>query len=656
VGEVALMLLQAPQPASVSIILTTLLNELASLQQEIVLILDDYHVIEEKALHEALFFFLEHLPANLHLILSTRVDPDFPPSRWRARGQLIEIRAADLRFTAPEASLFLTEIMGLSLSEEQSGIVEQRTEGWIAGLQLTALSLQKQGDPSAFLQHLRGSHRFLLDYMQEEILQHQSLHMQRFLLQTAILTRLNVALCEAVTGEPVCQEVLEDVERSNLFLVPLDEERQWYRFHELFREALFARLRASQPEQVPVLHRRAATWYETQGFLHEAITHALEAEDAAYAADLIERVILPQSWRNEFPTLRRWLARLPRIVLQERPWLGLTYASAVTSTSPLGPGLLDQVKEPLELAEQGYRARLDQAGQGGVLTLRAVLLVYQGAFTEGLALAEQALSLLPTSEQQWRMVGLMLAGLKAAIAGQPIQARQWLLQSKALTEATGSFIGKMANTILLGDGCISRGELQQAARYFRQALTTLDDQPGFTRLQIRLKLGAGEEPYYEQLALYSLAALFYEWNDLEVAQQYMQEALQKPFQTLFFVLIPGLLLLVRFRLARGEAQAAQQRLEELLVQELRPEILREIHLCQAYLAFRCGERAKVEQWAATYAQEAELSSLFRREEEVLLLARLCITEGHPDTALELLAPWKQEAVLPLEMVDNSIGP
>jgi LuxR family transcriptional regulator, maltose regulon positive regulatory protein len=303
VGEAALALLQSPQSMTLATVLTVLLNELASLPMEIVLILDDYHVIEEKALHEALFFFLEHLPAGLHLILSTRVDPDFPLSRWRARGQLIEIRAADLRFTATEASLFSTEVMGLSLSEEQSGIVEQRTEGWIAGLQLTALSLQRQGDPSAFLQHLRGSHRFLLDYVQAEILQHQSLRMQRFLLQTAILTRMNAALCEAVTGEPASQELLEDAERSNLFLVPLDEERQWYRFHELFREALFARLRASQPEQIPLLHRRAASWYEAQGFLQEAITHALEADDAAYAADLIERVILPQSWRNEFPTL-----------------------------------------------------------------------------------------------------------------------------------------------------------------------------------------------------------------------------------------------------------------------------------------------------------------------------------------------------------------
>jgi LuxR family transcriptional regulator, maltose regulon positive regulatory protein len=573
VGEAALALLQSPQSMTLATVLTVLLNELASLPMEIVLILDDYHVIEEKALHEALFFFLEHLPAGLHLILSTRVDPDFPLSRWRARGQLIEIRAADLRFTATEASLFSTEVMGLSLSEEQSGIVEQRTEGWIAGLQLTALSLQRQGDPSAFLQHLRGSHRFLLDYVQAEILQHQSLRMQRFLLQTAILTRMNAALCEAVTGEPASQELLEDAERSNLFLVPLDEERQWYRFHELFREALFARLRASQPEQIPLLHRRAASWYEAQGFLQEAITHALEADDFAYAADLIERVILPQSWRNEFPTLRRWLARLPRIVLQERPWLSLIYASAVGSTSPLGPSLLDQVKEPLELAEQGYRARGNLAGLGGVLALRAALLVYQGAFTEGHTLAGQALALLPASEQQWRMVCLTLAGMGKALAGQPIQARQLLLQSQALAEATGSYIGKMANTILLGDGCISRGELQQAARYFRQVLTILDDQPGFTRLQIRLKLGAGEEPYYEQVALYGLAALFYEWNDLQVAKQYVQDALQEQFHPLLLILTPGLLFQTRFLLACGEAQAARERLEELIVQQLRPEIL-----------------------------------------------------------------------------------
>ena len=330
-------------------------------------------------------------------------------------------------------------------------------------------------------------------------------------------------------------------------------------------------------------------------------------------------------------------------MLQERPWLSLTYASAVGSTSPPGPGLLDQVKEPLELAEQGYRASGNQAGLGGVLTLRAVLLVYQGAFTEGHALAQQALALLPASEQQWRMAYLTLMGMGAAFAGQPIQAWQLLLQSQALAEATVSYIGKMANTILLGDGCISRGELQQAARYFRQALTILDDQPGFTRLQIRLKLGASEEPYYEQLALYGLAALFYEWNDLQVAKQYLQDALQEPFHPLLLILTPGLLLQTRLLLARGEAQAARERLEELIVQELRPEVLREIHMCQAYLAFKSGELAKVEQWAATYAPEAEPPTLAKREAEALLLARFRLAEGQPDTALDLLAPWKQEA-------------
>ena len=643
VGEVAQMLLQAPQPAPVSTILTALLNELASLPQEMVLILDDYHVIEEKVLHDALFFFLEHLPPCMHLILSTRVDPDFPLSRWRARGQMTEIRAADLRFTAAEAAIFLTEAMGLSLTAEQSEILEQRTEGWIAGLQLTALSLQKQVDPTPFLQQLRGNHRFLLDYVQEEILQRQPARTQRFLLQTAVLTHLNADLCAAVTGEHASQGLLEEIEHSNLFLVPLDEERQWYRFHALFRDVLLTRLRVSQPEQVALLHHRAASWYEARGFLHEAITHALEAGEALYAADLIERLIIPQSWRNEFPTLRRWLAHLPASVLRERPQLSLTYASAVASTSPLGPGLLDMVREPLELAEQGYGARGDQAGLGGVLTLRAALLVYQGAFTEGHALAHQALALLPASEQQWRMACLTLVGMGAAFAGQPVHARRWLLQSQALAEATVSYIGKMANTILLGDGCISRGELQQAARYFRQALTLLDDQPGFTRLQIRLTLGVGEEPYYEQVALYGLAALFYEWNDLQVAQQYLQDALQEQFHPLLLILTPGLLFQTRFLLARGEAQAARERLEELIVQELRPEILREIHLCQAYLALRCGELVQVEQWAASYAQQAELPVLCKREAEVLLLARFRLAEGQPDAALDLLAPWKQEA-------------
>jgi len=642
-GETTLTMLQSPQPPAATTILTVLINELSSLPQQIVLILDDYHVIEDEALHETLFFFLEHLPARMHLILSSRVDPELPLARWRARGQMVEIRAVDLRFTATEVTAFLTRVTGLSLSEEQSEILERRTEGWIAGLQLAAISLQKQDDPSSFLRRLRGSHRFLLDYVQEEILQHQPVHIQRFLLQTAVLTRMNASLCEAVTGEKASQELLEDMERSNLFLMPLDEERQWYRFHALFREALLTRLRTSQPEQVPLLHRRAAGWYEAQGFLHEAISHALEAEDALYAADLIERFIAPQNWRNEFHTLRRWLARLPQAVLHARPGLSLTFARAVTSTSQPGPETLDLVKEPLDLAEQGYRALGNQAGLGGVLTLRAILLSYQGAFAQVPALARQALSLLPEQERQLRAVCLTAIGEGEVFIGQPTRAWQFLLQGQALYEATQAFIGKLVNTALLGDVCLSRGELQQAARYFHQSLITLDEQPGISRLQSRLETGAGQEIYYEQVALYGLAALFYEWNDLEAAQHYLQGALQNPYHQFFRILTPGLLLQVRLLLARGEGQAAQERLGKLVVQELRPEALREIHLCQAYLAFKRGELAKVEQWAASYELEAEPPALSRREEEALLLARLRIKEGQPDAALDVLAPWKQEA-------------
>lgn len=642
VGEAALMLLQSPRPTALAPLLTVLLNELTSLPMEMVLILDDYHVIEEQALHDALFFFLEHLPVGLHLILSTRVDPAFPLARWRARGLMTEIRATDLRFTATEATVFLTEAMGLSLSEEQSVLLQQRTEGWIVGLQLTALSLQKQDDPASFLPYLRGNPRFLLDYVQEEILQRQPMRLQRFLLQTAVLTRMNADVCEAVTGEQASQELLEETERSNLFLVPLDEERQWYRFHELFREALLTCLRASQPGQVPLLHRCAAAWYEAQGFLHEAIPHALEAEDAAYAVDLIERCIAPQSWRNEFPTLRRWLARLPQAVLHARPGLSLTFARAVTATSQPGPTIPDLVKEPLDLAEQGYRALGNQAGLGGVLTLRASLLFYQGAFAQAQALAQQALSLLPELDRQWRLLCLSMVGVGEALAGQPTRARQLFLQSQALYETTEAYIGKLVNTVWLGDVCLSRGELQQAALYFRQALTTYE-QAGLTRLQPGQETGAGQEIYHQQTALYDLAALFYEWNELEVAQHYLQEALQNPTHQLFRVLTPGLLLLVRLLLARGEGQAAQEHFGKLTVQELRPEALREIHLCQAYLAFKRGDLAKVEQWAASYKQEAEPPALTSREAEALLLARFRLAEGQPDTALDLLAPWKQEA-------------
>ncbi|HET8847104.1 MAG TPA: LuxR family transcriptional regulator, partial [Ktedonobacteraceae bacterium] len=354
IGEAALTLLYSPQPLDLTTILTILLNDLATLSEEATLILDDYHVIEEQTIHSSFAFLLDHLPGPFHILLSSRLDPPVALSRWRVRGQMIEIRDNDLRLSEQETASFLKLTMGLSLEEEDVIQLWNRTEGWIASLQLAALSLSRSPNLSTSVKTFGGSHRFILDYVHEEILARQAPAIQQFLLQTAVLTRMNASLCQAVTGEQDSQQMLEVLERANLFLVPLDEERQWYRFHALFREALLVRLRASQPKQVPLLHRQAAIWYSLHSLLHEAIPHALEAEDEALAADLLERFVDIQSWRNEYHTLRRWLARLPREMLQARPGLGFMYAQAMTFTLQRGQDTQKLVEEPLRLAEQGY--------------------------------------------------------------------------------------------------------------------------------------------------------------------------------------------------------------------------------------------------------------------------------------------------------------
>jgi len=327
-GALALAMLQSPERAPLSAILSVLLNELAATTEgaPIVLILDDYHLIDDRAIHEAVSFFLEHLPDHLHLLLSSRVDPDLPLSRWRVRGELLEIRAAELRFTEAEASSFFKGALGAGLAEADVRLLSQRTEGWIAGLQLAALAMRQRADRAAFVQSFTGSHRYLLDYIQEEILQRQELWVQRFLLQTAVLRRLNAALCAARTEDATNQALLEMLERHNLFVVPLDDERQWYRMHELFREVLLARLQATEPELVPVLHQRAAHWYAAHDELPEAITHALAARDFASAASLIERTAERLWLSGEAQTVQSWIGALPDDVVRQHARLALTAA------------------------------------------------------------------------------------------------------------------------------------------------------------------------------------------------------------------------------------------------------------------------------------------------------------------------------------------
>ena len=287
-GENLLAALQTPQPPPVESLLTSLLNEISALPDDLILVLDDYHLLDSKAVDEALTFLVEHLPPQMHLVIATREDPPLPLARLRVRGQLTELRAADLRFTPAEAAEFLNQMMGLNLSAENIAALDKRTEGWIAGLQLAALSMQGRSDAASFIKSFTGSHHFILDYLVEEVLQRQPEHVRNFLLQTAILDRLSSPLCDAVTGQEDGRGMLEALERGNLFVIPLDDQRQWYRYHHLFAEVLLAHLQEAQPDRVSMLHLRASEWYEQNGLRSDAIRHALAAKDFEGAAGLIE--------------------------------------------------------------------------------------------------------------------------------------------------------------------------------------------------------------------------------------------------------------------------------------------------------------------------------------------------------------------------------
>ena len=328
IGESVLGVLGSPQPPPTESLLTALLNETTTVPDDFVLVLDDYHFVDARAIDDALVFLLEHLPPRMHLVIATREDPHLPLARLRARGQLTELRASDLRFTLSEAAEFLNSVMGLGLSAEDIAALESRTEGWIAGLQLAALSMRGREDVAGFIRAFTGSHRFVLDYLVEEVLQRQPERIRSFLLQTSILDRLSGPLCDTLTGGKDGRGMLEALERGNLFVFPLDDERQWYRYHHLFADVLQARLMQEQPGHAPPLHQRASGWYERNGSPTDAIRHALAAEDFERAAGLVELAVLEMLGSSQ-ETLYRWLMALPDEVVRARPVLSVYYAFAL---------------------------------------------------------------------------------------------------------------------------------------------------------------------------------------------------------------------------------------------------------------------------------------------------------------------------------------
>jgi LuxR family maltose regulon positive regulatory protein len=421
--------LQTPRLPPMEIALTGLLNEIATRPKPLILVLDDYQQLCEAAVLQVIAFLLDHQPPQLHLVLATREDPDLPVARLRARDQLTEIRAGDLRFTPAEAGAFLRDALGLGLSAQDVAALEDRTEGWVVGLQLAGLSLQKQVNVKLFIADFSGSHRHILDYLTGEVLQQQPKDVQAFLLQTAILERLCGPLCDAVTGRGDGDTVLAQLEAANLFVIPLDEARRWYRYHHLFAELLRSQLARAQPGQIPELHRRAGRWYAENGDVEAAIDHALQDTDLTEAANLIEQHVFPQLYQGQVTLVLGWFARLPEAILGSAPMLCIGKAWALA--------LMQRGARPeaVERALQTADAALDRVNAGQELrdlvaghkaTIQAFLLrsaALQGRAPQKLiALSQAAQQLLPPEERGIRCVNalnigyayLVLADLPAA--------------------------------------------------------------------------------------------------------------------------------------------------------------------------------------------------------------------------------------------------
>jgi LuxR family maltose regulon positive regulatory protein len=485
VGASALSLLQEPQPPQIETVVATLLNDLGAISNDVVLVLDDYHLIEAGDVRDGMAFLLEHLPPQLHLVIAGRADPALPLARLRARGELVEIRAADLRFTPDEAATYLNGVMGLALTAQDVAALEGRTEGWIAALQLAALSMQGRDDIAGFIAGFAGDDRYIVDYLAEEVLQRQPEHVRHFLLQTSILDRLSGSLCDAVTGHDGGKAMLAALEQGNLFLVPLDDRRQWYRYHQLFADVLQAHLRDEQPDDVPELHGRASDWYEQHGDESEAIDHALAAEDFERAADLVELAIPTLSRDRREATLRSWLKVIPDELLRVRPVLNIGFVGALVSGGEMDGverRLLD-AERWLEKGTTGSTTSKTPSGEMVVLDLedlprlpgkiemyRAALALVAGDGPGTVRHAKRAIDLAPEEDHLTRAGAAGLMGLASWGSGDLEEGHRAYAECMAGLRRAGHVADTFGCAIALADIRIAQGRLGDALRTYEQAL------------------------------------------------------------------------------------------------------------------------------------------------------------------------------------------
>jgi LuxR family transcriptional regulator, maltose regulon positive regulatory protein len=645
IGTGIMAALETSKMSAAEPILASLLNEMESIPDDFILVLDDLHAIDAAAVDDALAFILEHQPTRMHLVIVTREDPDLPLARLRARGQLTELRASDLRFTADEASGFFNQTMGLNLPAGSVAALEARTEGWIAGLQMAALSLQGRQDIDGFIQSFTGSHRFVLDYLLEEVLQRQTDRVRGFLLQTALLDSMCGALCDAVTGREDGTEMLDALERGNLFVVPLDDHRQWYRYHHLFAEVLRAHAAAAEPGVIQDLHRRASAWHERNGRQPDAIRHALAAGDHERAAGLIEMAAPAMEGTLQAPQWQGWVRALPDQQVRARPVLSTWYAFVL-----MGSGDMEAAESRLSDAERW----LAHPAAGMVIpdeqqyrALPSIIAVARAYVAQALGDAEgtmrharRALELLPETEVVRRQQATGLLGITCWARGDLEAAAVVFAEYNRKLRSIGNLPDAIGTAYVLADIRAAQGRLREAVRTLEQMLQFTEEQGG--------PLPPETADLYRELS-----ELFIEQGELEAAGRCLEKIEDLGGRTVLLSWTHRLRVAqALIRQARGDLDGALARLDEaerVFVRTPLP-VVRPLAARRARIWIEQGRLEEARGWVRERGLSADDEPSFLREYEHLTLARVLMARGGGDAR-----PSRRQAARLLERLLQAAG-
>jgi LuxR family maltose regulon positive regulatory protein len=645
IGKGALSMLQSPQPRSTEPILISLINDLIAIPGRIILTLDDYHLIASSRVDDALTFLIERLPLQLHLVIATREDPQLPLSRLRARDQLTELRATDLRFTSFEAAEFLNQAMGLALSKEDIRALETHTEGWIAGLQLAAISLRGREDTTKLIRSFSGSHRLVLDYLIEEVLDQQTDSIRTFLLQTAILNRFTGLLCDALTGQDNGQATLEMLERTNLFIVPLDEERHWYRYHHLFADLLRQRLRQKHLDLIPTLHLRASVWYEQNGFTDEAIEHALRQEDFERAADLIEQQAEATWERGEHAKLLRWTSNIPMEILFTKPNLAIFLAWV-----QLEIGEVHEAETSLQAINQlihSYPAEGSIAGpiessdpktshlKSRILVMRAMIGFRQADVPSIIKCAREALKSLPKTDLSWRAIAAMALGDSQYIAGDMNAANSALSEAIRISREAGNIYIMIYASIKLAIILQYQCRLHQALVVCRELMAYIESR-GLSESSMNGVLHA------------ELGEILWDLNDIDQAIELVRRGIRLSEREIDLTNLAWThLVLVKVLYARSEFSEALRTISNLEKMageaQLPPWIVSRIAAWKAKMLLAQGNIDAVQIWVQERQLKTDDDVQPTREVEYLVLARFLLSQGNLEEAVSLLERLHESA-------------